>query len=191
MSQPDLDFPLGSETPSLDDSIISDVSLLEIDTEQIIESDVERDFRVSSIIKGSLTGAELLNNIEKHCPRTGAKFGKTLVMNRCVKYFISVNKLSKSSFNYGWRSTSEESRNTVKELFNCITRDTDECLRPPEIKGMITTPLKRCFCAFEDFQYASLPHCLAHRDPHHDSVSDAVVPMFHLSLLISSQEYVE
>ena len=85
MSQPDLDFPLGSDTPSLDDSIISDVSLLEIDTEQIIESDVERGFRVSSIIKGSLTGAELLNKIEKHCPRTGAKFGKTLVMNRCVK----------------------------------------------------------------------------------------------------------
>ena len=53
MSQPDLDFPLGSETPSLDDSIISDVSLLEIDTEQIIESDVERDFRVSSIIYAS------------------------------------------------------------------------------------------------------------------------------------------
>ena len=126
MSQPDIESLLGSDTPSLDDSIISDVSLLEIDMEQIIESDVERDYRISSIIKGSLTGAELLNNIEKYCPRTGAKFGKTLVMNRCVKYFISVNKLSKSSFNYGWRSTSEESRNTVKELFNCITRDTDE-----------------------------------------------------------------
>ena len=126
MSQPDLDFPLGSGTPSLDDSIISDVSMLEIDTEQIIESDVGRDFRVSSIIKGSLTGVELLNNIEKHCPRTGAKFGKTLVINRCVKFFISINKLSKPSFNNGWRSTSEESRNTVEELFNCITRDTDE-----------------------------------------------------------------
>ena len=93
--------------------------------QQIIESDVERDCRVSSIIKGSLTGAELLNNIEMYCHRTGAKFGKTSVMNRCVKYFISINKLSKTSFNNGWRSTSEESRNTVKELFNCITRDTD------------------------------------------------------------------
>ena len=46
MSQPDLDFPLGSETPSLDDSIISDVPLLKIDMEQIFESDVERYFRV-------------------------------------------------------------------------------------------------------------------------------------------------
>ena len=99
--------------------------MLEINMQQIIESDVERDYRVSSIIKGSLTGAELLNNIEMYCHRTGAKFGKTLVMNRCVKYFISINKLSKTSFNNGWRSTSEESRNTVKELFNCITRDTD------------------------------------------------------------------
>ena len=98
MSQPDLDFPLGSETPSLDDSIISDVSLLEIDTEQISESDAERDFRVSSVIKGSLTGAELLNNIEKHYPRTGAKFGKTLVMNRCAEGIIlwSRDKGSKS-----------------------------------------------------------------------------------------------
>ena len=56
----------------------------------------------------------------------GAKFGKTLVMNRCVKYFISIYKLSKSSFINGWRSTSEESLKTVKELFNCIIRDTDE-----------------------------------------------------------------
>ena len=71
--------------------------MLEINMQQIIESDVERDYRVSSIIKGSLTGAELLNNIEMYCHRTGAKFGKTLVMNRCVKYFISINKLSKSS----------------------------------------------------------------------------------------------
>ena len=47
-------------------------------------------------------------------------------MNRCVKFFISINKLSKPSFNNGWRNTSEESRNTVKELFNCIIRDTDE-----------------------------------------------------------------
>ena len=92
--------------------------MLEINMQQIIESDVERDCGVSSIIKGSLTGAELLNNIEMYCHRTGAKFGKTSDMNRCVKYFISINKLSKSSFNNGWRSTSEESRNTVKEHFN-------------------------------------------------------------------------
>ena len=85
MSQPDVHFPLGSDTPSLDDSIISDVPLLKIDMEQIFESDVERYFSVSSIIKGSLTGDELLNNIEKYCPRTGAKFGKTLVMNSYVE----------------------------------------------------------------------------------------------------------
>ena len=47
-------------------------------------------------------------------------------MNRCVKYFISTNKMSKTSFNGGWRSTSEESRNKVKELFNCVTLDADE-----------------------------------------------------------------
>ena len=91
MSQPDVEFPLGSDTPSLDDSVISDVFLLEIDLEQKAESDVERDYRVSLIIKGCLTCAELLNNIDKNCPRTGAKFGKTLVMNRCVKYLISSN----------------------------------------------------------------------------------------------------
>ena len=72
---------------------------VEINMQQIIESDVERDYRVSSIIKGNLTGAELLNNIEMYCHRTGAKFGKTLVMHRCVKYFISIDKLSKTSLN--------------------------------------------------------------------------------------------
>ena len=80
---------------------------------KITESDVERDYLVSLIIRGNLTGAELLNNINKNCPRTGAKFGKTLVMNRCVKYFISTNKMSKTSFNGGWRSTSEQSQNKV------------------------------------------------------------------------------
>ena len=51
MSQPDVENPLGSDTPSLDDSIISDVSLLEIDLEQITESDVERDYWVSLVIR--------------------------------------------------------------------------------------------------------------------------------------------
>ena len=95
MSQPDLDFPLGSETPSLDDSIISDVP---------------------------------------------------------IPFLRS--------------------------------------LRPPEIKGMITTPLTRCNFAFEDLQYASWPRRLTLRDSHHDSASYAVVPIFHLSLLVSSQKYV-
>ena len=59
------------------------------------------------------------------------------------------------------------------------------------MKGTIMKPFTRCFYTFEDLQYASWPRRLTNRDPHHDSVSDAVVPIFHLTLLVSSQKYVE
>ena len=47
-------------------------------------------------------------------------------MNRCVKYFITKNKLSKECSNVGWKSASEDMITKVSEVFSSVLRGTDE-----------------------------------------------------------------
>ena len=78
----------------LDNSIISDLSLLGIEVDDTIELNVDRNSRIALILTKSQSGLDLLNNIEKYCPISGGTIDKTLVMNRCVKHFINKSKLA-------------------------------------------------------------------------------------------------
>ena len=69
-----------------DESICSDLTLLGIELDETIESDVDRNYRIALVLMASQSGAELFTNIDKHCPITEGWIGKTLTMNRCVRY---------------------------------------------------------------------------------------------------------
>ena len=76
----------------MDDSIVSDLSLLGLH-EEPVELDADRNSRIALVLAASKSGSELLSNIELHVPSSGCTFGKTLVMNRVVKFFIGKSKL--------------------------------------------------------------------------------------------------
>ena len=112
-----------SETPYdddtiLDDSIISDLSLLGIEVDDTIELDVNRNTRIALILTKSQSGLDLFNNIERYCPISGGTIGKTLVMKRCVKHFINKNKLAKDFTSVGWKSAPDDMISKVTDIFS-------------------------------------------------------------------------
>ena len=94
------------DTP-MDDSIVSDLSLLGLH-EEPVELDADMNSRIALVLAASKSGSELLSNIELHVPSSGCTFGKTLVMNRVVKFFIGKSKLPKVCSSIGWKSATED-----------------------------------------------------------------------------------
>ena len=105
------------DTP-MDDSIISDLSLLGLH-EETVELDADRNSRIALLLAASKSGSELYSNMEEHLPSSGGTFGKTLVMNRVVKFFIGKSKLPKEC-NIGWKSATEDMLSRVDEAFDRI-----------------------------------------------------------------------
>ena len=55
-----------------------------------------------------------------HLPSSGGTFGKTLVINRVVKFFIGKSKLPKVCSSIGWKSATEDMLSKVDEAFDRI-----------------------------------------------------------------------
>ena len=98
----------------MDDSIVSDLSLLGLH-EEPVELDADRNSRIALVLAASKSGSELLSNIELHLPSSGGTFGKTLVMNRVVKFIIGKSKLPKECSSIGWKSATEDMLSKVDE----------------------------------------------------------------------------
>ena len=91
------------EDDKVADDIFSDALELEI-SEEVVESDDERNKRIVGFVKSCNSGAELFTFCTKSLPNTGMKCRVALTMNRAVK-FLSSKKLldNEEIISVAWR----------------------------------------------------------------------------------------
>ena len=88
------------------------------------ESDIDRNIRMAKQLNDSATGEELYSNCTELLINSGGIFGRSIVMNRVIRYYMTNKKLKQSKVKF--RNADDDFITEVKHLFASTVKETQD-----------------------------------------------------------------